>query len=81
MSGHLLQSRGGAKSLEGRDTWIRGRCRIPFFRAGSPPEFRSRMIDLVRSGRSPEDPAKKFEPSGQTIRNWVQQADRDDSLR
>lgn len=46
-----------------------------------PPEFRSRMIDLVRSGRSPEDLAKKFEPSGQTIRNWVQQADRDDGLR
>ena len=39
------------------------------------------MIDLVRSGRSPEDLAKEFEPSGQTIRNWVQQADRDDGLR
>ena len=35
-----------------------------------PPEFRSRMIDLVRSGLSPEDLAKEFEPSGQTIRNW-----------
>lgn len=46
-----------------------------------PPEFRSRMIDLVRSGRSPEDLAKEFEPCGQTIRNWVQQADRDDGLR
>jgi transposase-like protein len=46
-----------------------------------PPEFRSRMIVLVRSGRSPEDLAKEFEPSGQTIRNWVQQADRDDGLR
>lgn len=27
-----------------------------------------------------EDLAKEFEPFGQTIRNWVQQADRDDGL-
>jgi len=33
------------------------------------------MIDLVRSGRNPDDLAKEFEPSAQTIRNWVQQAD------
>ena len=39
------------------------------------------MIDLVRSGRSPEHLAKKFDLSGQMIRNWVQQADRDDGLR
>jgi len=46
-----------------------------------PAEFRSRMIDLVRSGRSPDDLAKEFEPSAQTIRNWVQQADLDDGRR
>jgi len=46
-----------------------------------PAEFRSRMIDLVRSGRSPDDLAKEFEPSAQTIRNWVQQADIDDGRR
>ena len=45
------------------------------------PEFRSRMIDLVRAGRSPDDLAKEFEPSGQTIRNWVAQADRDAGRR
>ena len=39
------------------------------------------MIEQVRSGRSPEDLAKEFEPSGQTIRNWVQQADQNDGLR
>ena len=47
----------------------------------SPAEFRSRMVELVRSGRSPEDLAKEFEPSSQAIRNWVRQADVDDGRR
>jgi len=41
------------------------------------PEFRRQMIELVRSGRSPESLAKEFEPTAQTIRNWVAQAGRD----
>ena len=45
------------------------------------PEFRRQMIELVRSGRSPESLAKEFEPSAQTIRNWVAQAGRDDGSR
>ncbi len=36
-----------------------------------PPEFRQRMVELVRAGRSPEGLAKEFEPSVQAIRNWV----------
>ena len=39
------------------------------------------MIDLVRSGREPKDLAREFEPSDQTIRNWVAQAERDDGRR
>ena len=46
-----------------------------------PPEFRQQMVELVRAGRSPEALAKKFEPSGQTIRNWVIQAERDEGVR
>ena len=46
-----------------------------------PPEYRERMIELVRSGRSPESLAREFEPSGQCIRNWVAQADRDAGRR
>ena len=42
-----------------------------------PAEFRERLVELVRSGRSPEELSKAFEPSAQTIRNWVAQADRD----
>ena len=41
------------------------------------PEFRRQMIELVRTGRSPESLAKEFEPTAQTIRNWVAQAGRD----
>lgn len=44
-------------------------------------EFRQQMIDLARSGRSPEELGKEFEPSAQTIRNWVRQADRDAGRR
>jgi transposase len=46
-----------------------------------PPEFRRRMVELVRAGRQPEELAEKFEPSAQSIRNWVVQADRDDGRR
>ena len=46
-----------------------------------PPEYRRRLIELVRSGQKPEELARKFEPSAQTIRNWVTQADRDEGRR
>ena len=43
-----------------------------------PPEFRRRMVELVRAGRKPEALAKEFEPTAQSIHNWVAQADRDE---
>ena len=46
-----------------------------------PPEFRRRMVELVRAGREPEELARQFEPSAQAIRNWVAQAARDDGHR
>ena len=46
-----------------------------------PAEFRDRMVELVRSGRSPESLAQQFEPTAQAIRNWVRQADRDEGRR
>ena len=51
---------------------------------GKPPypaEYRAQIIELVRGGRTPEDLAKEFEPSAESIRNWVKQADRDGGLR
>ena len=46
-----------------------------------PAEYRERLIELVRSGRSPESLAREFEPSAQCIRNWVAPADRDAGRR
>ena len=46
-----------------------------------PPEFKRRLVEMVRAGRQPEELAEKFEPTAQSIRNWVGQADRDDGHR
>ena len=54
---------------------------MPKSRRPYPAEYRERMIELVRSGRSPESLAREFEPSGQCIRNWVAQAARDAGRR
>lgn len=50
-------------------------------RSAYPPEFRQQMVELVRSGRSLKALAQEFEPSEQTIRNWVKQAERDTGQR
>ena len=44
-------------------------------------EFRQRMVELVRAGRSAEELAKEFEPTANTIRNWATQADVDEGVR
>jgi len=46
-----------------------------------PKEFRKKLIALVREGRTPEELSRQFEPSAQSIRNWVSQADRDEGRR
>ena len=48
---------------------------MPRSRAAYPPEFRQKMVELVHAGRSPEELAKEFEPTAQTIRNWIAQAE------
>ncbi|MGE8450328.1 MAG: hypothetical protein ACN6OP_06795 [Pseudomonadales bacterium] len=51
--------------------------RLPYAAA-----FRQQMIDLVHAGRTPEDLAKEFGPTAQTIyNNWVAQADSDTGKR
>ena len=54
---------------------------MPRTRAPYPAEFRRQMVELVRSGRTPEELAKEFEPSAQAIRNWVSRTDRDEGRR
>jgi transposase len=39
-------------------------------------EFRRQMVELVHAGRTPEELAREFEPTAQSIRNWVAQSKR-----
>ena len=48
---------------------------MPRTRAPYPAEFREEMVRLVRAGCSPGALSREFEPSEQTIRNWVNQAE------
>lgn len=43
-----------------------------------PAEYRAEIVRQVRAGRTPEELAREHEPSAQTIRNWLRQADRDE---
>ena len=46
-----------------------------------PPEYKREIVELVRSGRTPEELAREFEPSAGAIRNWVRRADLDEGRR
>ncbi len=50
-------------------------------RAPYAPEFRRQMVELVRAGRTPEELSREFEPTAQTIHNWVKRIDLDEGLR
>ena len=54
---------------------------MPRFRSAYPPEFRQQLIELVRSGRTPEELSRAFEPTAHSIANWVKQAERDAGKR
>jgi transposase len=45
------------------------------------PEVRRQMVELARARRSPEELAREFEPTAQTIRNRIKQADLDEGRR
>ena len=46
-----------------------------------PADYRRKLVDLFRSGRSAEGLAKEFGLNAQTIRNWARQADVDAGKR
>lgn len=46
-----------------------------------PPEFRRKILDLVRSGRSVNAVAREFEVARQSIMNWQKQDDLDSGRR
>jgi transposase len=39
------------------------------------------MVELVRAGRTPEELSREFEPTAQSIWNWVRQTERDQGVR
>jgi transposase len=45
--------------------------------AAYPPAYREQIIALARAGRTSKELAKEFEPSEQTIRNWIFQDEAD----
>jgi transposase len=50
---------------------------MPKSRPPYPDEYRARIIELHRAGRSIESLAREFEPTATTISNWVKQAQLD----
>ena len=54
---------------------------MPKSHAPYPEEFRQQILELVRIGRSPDELAKEFEPTAQTIRNWIKQTELDKGQR
>ena len=50
---------------------------MPRSRPPYPPEFREQILELVKAGRSPMELAQEFEPTAQTIRNWIRQTELD----
>src|ERR1039457_316302 len=45
------------------------------------PEYRRRLVELVRAGRPIAELAREFEASANAIRKWVKQAGLDEGLR
>ena len=54
---------------------------MPRFHPPYPPEYRQQIVELVRSGRTPQELAREFEPSAQCIRDWVKAAEQPHGVR
>ena len=59
-----------------RIIWVRST--MAKTRRAYPPEFRRQIVELVYGGRTPEELAQEFEPTAQSIRNWVAQFERNE---
>jgi transposase len=46
-----------------------------------PPEFRQKILELIRSGETGNALARRFNVSRQTITNWLKQDERDTGRR
>jgi len=50
---------------------------MPRYRKPYPKEFKEKLVELVRQGRTPEELSREYEPTATAIRNWVTRTDRD----
>lgn len=51
----------------------RRKKKLPKTKPAYPPQLRAELLKRVEQGESPEELARRFEPSAQTIRNWVRE--------
>jgi len=51
------------------------------FKPPYPPEYRRKLVELARSGRTLSSLAKEFGVTDVTLRSWVRQADLDTGRR
>jgi transposase len=51
----------------------KGKRKLPRSRVAYPSGLRAELLKRVAEGESPEELAKRFEPTAQTIRNWVKE--------
>lgn len=54
---------------------------MPKSRPPYDPEFRRRIVELARNGRTLDSLAEEFGPTTTSIRNWLRQADLDEGRR
>jgi transposase-like protein len=55
--------------------WSSGReLFVPKPKPPYPVEYRQRILDLARQGRTAWDLAREFEPTATTIRSWIRRA-------
>jgi transposase len=62
-------------------TFIMKPLELPKSRPPYPAEYRRRIVELARAGRSFADLAREFEPTENCMLNWVKQADLDNGRR
>lgn len=70
-------------SVDSFERWVRPTRRFPTAGSGRryAPEFKARLVELSRAGRSADRLSCEFDPSATAIRRWVAQADRDEGVR
>jgi transposase len=54
---------------------------MPRTRPPYAPEFRQQIVELYRAGRSISELSREFEPSAQSIGQWIKQAELDTGKR